>query len=172
MGYRLRALRLLAALVAVASGSAYGQANSSSSNESTATAVQAARLAYRESEVAIARGTWSERDTSVACEAELPPFEVRIHRDSAGVIRRLEWSGGSEDHAETHRYFYNPQGQLRFAFFTLGAVNGTHYEERVYFSSGGQAIRRLARLVNGPGYAHRPESGMRNPTEWRRTLCQ
>jgi YD repeat-containing protein len=149
----------------------HGQARSNSSSEA-ALVMQAARAVYRESEQAVARGTWSQRDTNVVCEEERPPFEVRIHRDLAGAIRRLEWSGGSDDHAETHRYYYDAHGELRFAFFTLGAVNGTQYEERVYYGRAGKVIRRISRLAHGPGYALRHEEGMRDPTRWRSALCQ
>jgi hypothetical protein len=134
--------------------------------------MQAARDAYRESEKAVADGAWSHRDTSVVCEEERPPFEVRVHRDATGVIRRLEWSGGSDDHAETHRYFYDAQQELRFAFFTLGAVNGTQFEERVYFGRAGKVMRRVSRVVRGPGYAVRHEVGLRDPSMWRSALCQ
>jgi YD repeat-containing protein len=149
----------------------HGQTRSSSSTEA-ALVMRAARATYRDSEQAVARGTWFRHDTTVVCEKERPPFDVRIHRDSAGAIRRLEWSGGSDDHAETHRYYYDAQGELRFAFFTLGAVNGTQYEERVYFGRAGKVVRRLSRFVRGPGYALHHEAGILDPTRWHRALCQ
>jgi YD repeat-containing protein len=151
-------------------GKAHGRARSQSSGEN-ARAIQAARVAYHDAELAMARGTWARRDSTIVCDSELPPFDVRLHRDSAGVIRRLEWSGGTEDHAETHRYYYDPEGRLRFAFFTLGAVNGTRYEERVYFARTGAVVRRLPHLVHGPGYAYPSETGIREPSTWRHAIC-
>jgi len=168
---RPRSMSLILGLALTVPAYVHGQTRSSSSTEA-ALVMQAARATYRESEQAVARGTWFRRDTTVVCEKERPPFDIRIHRDSAGAIRRLEWSGGSDDHAETHRYYYDAQGELRFAFFTLGAVNGTQYEERVYFGRAGKVIRRLSRVVRGPGYALHHEAGILDPTRWHRALCQ
>lgn len=171
MKTRLSVPILAIALVASVPGNVYAQARSRPSGDKAALAIQTARATYRESELAVARGSWSQRDTSVTCDEHDFPFDVRIHRDSTGMIRRLQWSGGTDDHAESHRYFYDARGKLRFAFFTLGAVNGTQYEERVYFGTSGEVVRRLPRLVKGPGYALRGETGMADPEHWRRTLC-
>ena len=77
MERRLSALRIAIALALTMPASVHGQASTRSSAENTALAIQAARVAYRESEAAIARGTWSQRDTNVVCEEDRAPFEVR-----------------------------------------------------------------------------------------------
>jgi hypothetical protein len=92
-------------------------------------------------------------------------------RDASGRLRYFEWQGGSDDHAERHQYFYDAAGRQRFAFLTFGAVNGTEYEERVYFADNGSVERRRKRLVKGPGYAIEPETGMPDPHTWVRHVC-
>jgi hypothetical protein len=63
-------------------------------------------------------------------------------------------------------------GRQRFAFVTLGAVNGTKYEERVYFGDHGEVVRRLKRLVKGPGFPVQDEQGIRDPLMWIQTICK
>ena len=90
---------------------------------------------------------WARTDTTVKCDDEDIGDHVTVDRDSTGTIRRLRWSGGTEDHAETHSYYYDAVGRLRFAFLTLGAVNGTQREERVYYAGTGEVVRRLLHFV-------------------------
>ena len=138
----------------------------------TAAAIRAARATYQEVERAIAEHRLSRRDTTVTCDEEEPGMAVVFHRDSSGVVRRFEWSGGSEDHAVRNQYFYDASGKQRFAFVTLGAVNGTEYEERVYFGDQGEVVRRLKKVVKGPGFPIPGEQGIPDPRAWLLTACQ
>jgi hypothetical protein len=121
---------------------------------------------------ALAAHRLSSRDSTVTCEEDEPGTALVFHRDSSGVVRLFEWRGGSEDHAVHNQYFYDSVGRQRFAFVTLGAVNGTEYEERVYFGDHGEVVRRLKRLVKGPGFPIAPERGVSDPLAWVRTICQ
>lgn len=138
----------------------------------TAAAVRAARATYQDVQRALAAHRLSRRDTTVTCEEGEPGTALVFHRDSSGVVRHFEWSGGSEDHAVHSQYFYDAAGRQRFAFVTLGAVNGTEYEERVYFGDDGEVVRRLKRLVRGQGFPIAPEEGIRDPLAWVGTICQ
>ena len=138
----------------------------------TAEAIRVARATFQEAERAVAARRWVRRDTTVKCDDEDLGDDVSVVRDSTGTIRRLQSSGGTEDHAETHRYYYDAAGRLRFAFFTLGAVNGTQREERVYYAGDGGVVRSLVRLVRGPGYAAQAETGIPDPAAWLRGMCQ
>lgn len=137
----------------------------------TAAAVEMARATFREAESARVQGDWSRTENTVHCDEDDLGREVSIDRDTTGLIRRLEWSGGTEDHAEKHRYFYDASGKLRFAFFTLGAVNGTQQEERVYYGSHGEVVRRLKRVVSGPGYPSTGEEGVPDALKWLGEIC-
>jgi hypothetical protein len=54
----------------------------------------------------------------------------------------------------------------------LGAVNGTEYEERVYFGDHGEVVRRLKRLVKRPGFPVQDEQGILDPLMWIQTICK
>ena len=138
----------------------------------TAAALRAARATYQEVQRAIAERRLIRRDSAVTCADEGADMTLVIHRDSSGAVRHFEWSGGSEDHAVRNQYFYDASGRQRFAFVTLGAVNGTEYEERVYFGPRGEVVRRLKRLVKGPGFPVSDEQGIPDPRAWVLTACQ
>lgn len=137
----------------------------------TAGAIREARATFQEAGRAVAARRWIRTDTTVRCGDEEAGDDITMDRDSAGTIRRLRWSGGTADHAETHSYFYDAMGRLRFAYVTLGAVNGTQSEERVYFTGAGDVVRRVRRLVRGPGYPSDPVVGVRDPEAWLRGFC-
>ena len=149
-----------------------GQTRATRQRTDTAAAIRVARATFQESERAIASHRWVRSDTTVRCGDEDPGMDVILNLDSAGVVRHLEWSGGTDDHAATHRYFYDAKARLRFAFTTLGSVNGTQQEERVYYGDRGEVVRRLTRLVRGPGYPIEAEGGVPDPTAWLRAICK
>lgn len=77
----------------------------------------------------------------------------------------------TDDHAETHRFYYDSAGRLRFVFVTLGAVNRTHEEERIWYAADRRVLRRTKRLVHGPGYPVPDVAPIWNPAEWLRNPC-
>jgi hypothetical protein len=138
----------------------------------TAVAIRVARATYQEVQRALGAHRLSRRDTTVTCHDEEPGLALMFHRDIIGVVRHFEWRGGSEDHAVRNQYLYDAAGRQRFAFVTLGAVSGTEYEERVYFGDHGEVVRRLKRLVKGPGFPVQDEQGIRDPLMWIQTICK
>ena len=71
--------------------------------------------------------------------------------DAAGRVRKIVRKGGSEDSAVTVEQCFDESGQLRFAFFTAGAVNDSALKMRRYFDRGGNLLWEQ-RDLTGPGY--------------------
>ena len=134
--------------------------------------VRSARAVYSAVEAGIAANRLQTRDTTVQCDGDRLEFEVTLHTDSAGVVRRLRWQGGSDDSAADTRYYYDAGGRLRFAFAKRGAVNGTQEEERVWYSPSGRVARRDRRLLDGPGYPFAELEVIRTPLDWLRRACR
>jgi len=89
------------------------------------------------------------------------PYEDTVRtlfKDRDGRPRIYRYEGGSEDSTVKRELYYDESGNLRFAFITAGAYNGTRLEDRVYFSNAGRKIWEFQRRLEGPGYAF--------PGEW------
>ena len=101
-----------------------------------------------------------ERQPPTVCGCA--PYETETActwgKDTRDVVRWFEREGGSSDSAITERSYYDTQGQLRFVFVRMGAVNNTVDELRIYFNPKGQRVRATRKRVSGPGYTF--------PSEW------
>jgi hypothetical protein len=71
--------------------------------------------------------------------------------DAEGRVRKLVRKGGSDDSALSVEEWFDDAGQLRFAFFVAGAVNGSSAHVRMYFDAAGKRVWEQ-RDVTGPGY--------------------
>lgn len=150
---RDRSLRswILPIVLGLAGVTRAGLAQASSTVDSAA--IVSARATYEEVRALAEDRELSVRDSTFACGThERAAFALRIERDARGVLRRLTATGGGEDSAGEIEYYYDSRGRLRFAFQSTSAVNGTTIELRRYFDEGGATIRRLRRVVSGPGY--------------------
>ena len=102
----------------------------------------------------------AQSDAPTACGCA--PYEAETSctwgKDARGVVRWFEREGGSSDSAITERSYYDAQGQLRFVFVRMGAVNDTVDELRIYFNPQGQRVRATRKRLSGPGYTF--------PSEW------
>jgi uncharacterized protein YecT (DUF1311 family) len=76
-----------------------------------------------------------------------------LFTDGQNRVRLYVLEGGSDDSAQTLRYYYDPEGALRFLFVSANAVNGTQEEHRIYFDRAGERIHVDRRKLSGPGWA-------------------
>ncbi len=157
-----------AVILATSSSSA---AQSARARQAAEPEIQAVRAVYQEVMQAVAANRLARRDTTVRCDGDDWGRTVTVGTDAAGRVRLLTWAGGTDDHAETHRFYYDGAGRLRFIFATLGAVNGTQLEERIYYAPDGRLLRRLRTQTHGPGYPFEQATPIRHPAEWLRRLC-
>ena len=111
-------------------------------------------------------------DTSVSCNDQAVRVDIIIHRDSAGLVRRLVVDAGSGDSSDRTSYYYDGAGRLRTAYATRGATNGTNADQRVAFDPDGKVIRRYHRLIAGPGYPFPSIVAVPNPQAWLTNVCQ
>jgi len=128
--------------------------------------IAAVDAAYR----AVERATLVRRDSTVQC-ADALEQQVTRYVDSAGTVRRLTWETGTDDHAETHEFYYDRAGRLRFIFSSFGAVNGTGVEERVFYAPDRRRLRRRRNRIAGPGYPFASVEPVWRPNQWLRQLC-
>ncbi len=133
--------------------------------------VSAVRAVYGEVVRAVDSRELARRDTTFACSEDDLGQTVSIWAGRDSTVRRLMWAWGTDDHAETHWFYYDRTGHLRFQLITFGAVNGTLQEERYYYSADGRVVRHLTQRTRGPGYPFRAGRPIWNPGEWLRTLC-
>jgi hypothetical protein len=135
-------------------------------------AILAARSTFRWVEAALKAGQLARQDTTVECEHSAGEQTISLYRDSARVVRRLTWEGGSEHQSVRTSYYYDDVARLRFAFFEQSAENGTLFEERVYYGDGARVVRRLRKLVRGPGWGSHPVQAAPDPMEYVRRFCE
>ena len=133
--------------------------------------IAAVRAVYQEITQAASTGRLMRRDSTVRCSPDDLEQEVTRWTDLSGTIRQLTWMAGSDDHAETQRFYYDGSGRLRFVFVSRGAVNGTQEEERVYYAADGRLLRRRKTRVEGPGYGFGDPQPVWHPNAWLRSLC-
>jgi hypothetical protein len=135
------------------------------------TATATARHIYAAVQAGIRSGALRRVDTTFQCDHSELEFDAHWYVDSAGVIRRLDLNGGTEDHAEQWSFYYDATQRLRFAFAQRGAVVGSQQEERVYYDVHGARIARRVRWLHGPRYSFDPLAPVWNPKEWRAAMC-
>jgi hypothetical protein len=123
-------------------------------------------------DTALTTGRLHQRDTSAVCDDGAVPFDITVHRDAQGTLRRLHFQGGSGDSFHDVTYYYDARGRLRFAFAKRGAVNGTQEEERVYYSDHGDVLHRDLRRIAGPGWPWDPVDAITDPEAWLRAPCE
>lgn len=137
----------------------------------TAEGVRTARAVYLEIERAVRRRRLARRDTTVQCPPDSLEARGAIYLDRQQRIRRLDFEGGTEDHAEHLSAYFDTLGRVRFALVARGAVNGTQQEERVYYDEGARVIHRTLRQTHGPGYPFDTLSTVPRLATWTRDLC-
>jgi hypothetical protein len=164
-----RPISLVAAAIFL--GSTAAAQSSRTQGSGAAREMETARAVYREVTRDSAAGVLARRDSVVRCAADDLPLQVTFWTDADGHVRELVWSGGSEDHAETSRYYYDGLARLRFSFTTRGAVNGTRQEERVYYAADGRVLSRRVQRTQGLGYPFADARPIRDPALWLRRLC-
>ena len=167
---RVLALAATAMLVASASNGAAAQSSRAASS-ATEQEIGAVRAVYQEVMQAIAANRLTRLDSTVHCDGDGWALDVTVWRDRDRRVRQLTWAGGTDDHAETHRFYYDSAGRLRFVFVTRGAVNGTQEEERVWYAADRRVLRRTKRQVHGPGYPFEEVAPIWNPAAWLGNPC-
>ncbi len=135
-------------------------------------AILAARSAFQWVEAALKKGELARSDTTVECENMPLPVTVSLYRDVGRVVRLLREDGGTDHQATTTSYYYDEVARLRFAFFEQNTDNGTRFEERVYYGDDGSVVRRLRKLVRGPGWSSHPVQPAPDPIEYLHRFCE
>lgn len=167
----MRALILLVPAVFIWAPTQHAQAQSLTGSRAVEEReIAAVRTVYQDVTGAAASGQLARRDSTVQCPDDLEQ-EVTRWTDPSGRIRQLTWVAGTDDHSETHRFYYDGSGRLRFIFVSFGAVNGTGQEERVYYAADGRLLRRRKTRIHGPGYPFADAEPVWRPEEWLRRLC-
>jgi hypothetical protein len=117
--------------------------------------IRQVRAVYQTIETAVAQNRYEQRTREFEyCQ---PSFtHLTIYLDSAKTVRLYEKRGGSDDSARLIRYYYDPEGHLRFVYTRTGAAGfdgqGTTLEERLYLSAAGDSLYTDRRVVEGGGY--------------------
>jgi hypothetical protein len=113
----------------------------------------------------------TETSDSSDCGRGYTAIVAHLFADSAGLVRKYIREEGSDDSAGEESFYYDPLGTLRFTFASVGAVNGTHREDRYYYGAKGQLLYHDKRLLAGPGYSGRGDTPVVNPKEDFTALC-
>ena len=145
---------------------------SAQTTQSKRAAISSAKATYTHVEREVAAKRLTRRDTTVVCRGNGVDVQGAIFRDSAGVVRRLEWRGGTDDHTEHLTAYFDSRERARFALVQRGALNGTEHEERVYYDVGGRVVQRLRQRVRGPGYPFGTLTKRPSASGWTRDLCR
>jgi hypothetical protein len=115
----------------------------------------AIRQNYQEITRLAAQGMLLQIKRDFGCLNALDSLRI-LWKDRAGIIRKYQVRGGSEDSATTVSQYYGPDGRINFALVEDGAVNGTQIQTRLYFGAAGNVIRSDQKMVHGPGYTFEP----------------
>ena len=142
----------------------------SSRPSSTAATVRSAQAVYREVEAALRQHRLARHDTTVTCSDDLASH-ASLFTDGNHRVRRLDTSGGTEDHAEQAATYFDTLGRPRFSFAKRGAVNGTYQEERAYYDEREHVVRRVVRQLHGPGYPFDTLTIVPRLATWLHDLC-
>jgi len=132
----------------------------------------AIRAIVSRTDSAVGAGVLRERDTSAACNNGAVRFDLAVHTDAAGVVRKIRLKGGTGDSAHDISYYYDTRGRLRFIVAKRGAVNGTQEEEGDYYSDSGAVLHRQVRRLAGPGWPWGAPDAITDPAGWLANPCQ
>lgn len=117
--------------------------------------IRAVRAVVQEVQRSIDQRRLTRSDTTM-CGGGPLEIQYTLYTDRRGVVRRLTWFGGSEDHAETNTFSYDSLGRLRFVLSEQAAVNGSNGETRVYWDLAGRVLHEDTRTTKGEGYPWAP----------------
>ena len=120
--------------------------------------IKKVRALYAQIESSVKSGKYLHQSRSFEyCQPSIT--ERTIYTDSNGTPRLYILSGGSDDHAEDSKYYYDSVGTIRFIFVSVGAVNGANEEKRIYFDERGKQIYTDKRVIHEPDlYLERVET--------------
>ena len=133
--------------------------------------IAASRAAIREVDQLVAKGRLVRRDTTFTCPNEPGAEQVSFNTDSLGRVRLFRVEGGSDDTAEQWSFYYDGSGALRAARADRGAVNGTEQLEEVFYDTAAVVLRRVRRLLKGPGFPWDSLETIRDPQAWLQGAC-
>jgi hypothetical protein len=135
--------------------------------------IKAIRAIYREIETLIDRGILKKIQAPEHCFREQSALtEAYLTTNGRGVVRKLFVAYGTEDSLGSMAYYYDPKGALRFTFQSVGAVNGTRQERRIYFDETGKELHSDDRILTGPGYNYVMERYVPQPEVYLKSLCE
>ena len=134
--------------------------------------IKAIRTLYREIETSIENGAMSKVNAPAQCFREQSALmEAYLTTDHTGTIRKLFVAYGTEDSLGSMAYYYDADGAHRFTFQSVGAVNGTQQERRIYFDKKGEEIHSDNRILAGPGYPTDIQGYVPQPEVYLTSLC-
>ena len=116
-------------------------------------------------------GRMTTQADSAECAEESVRVVAHLSTDSSGHVRKDVRENGSADSTAVVRYYYDTHGRLRFTFESLGAVNGTKRETRIYFDTTGAQVYKDVRLLQGPGYPRGVDPVVSDPAADSRSPC-
>ena len=166
-----RVVPLAAAALLFGSAPAAAAQSPRTGDAATEQEIQAVRAVYQEVVQAAAANRLTRLEKSVRCHKDDFGEDVTSWTDASGRVRRLTISGGTDDHVQTHRFYYDGAGRLRFIFVSRGAVNGTQEEERIYYAADRRVLRRAKTELHGPGYFFVEAAPIWRPAEWLQSPC-
>jgi hypothetical protein len=135
--------------------------------------IKAIRAIHREVERSIDKGILKKTQAPAHCFREQSALtEAYLATDGEGIIRKLFIAYGTEDSVGSMAYYYDPDGALRFTFQSVGAVNGTRQERRIYFDKTGKELHSDDRILAGPGYNFVMERYVPQPGAYLESLCE
>jgi hypothetical protein len=132
--------------------------------------IHSVRVAYQTVVAAAEAHQLQAYDLPVSCGEFKGTPKVSVWIDSAGTIRQLAWSGGSGDHAQSFRFYYDAVGRLRFVYGVRGDASGTYYERR-YYATDRRLLRTLKEAKRGPPLGRWTVEPLWHPLEWQERFC-
>jgi hypothetical protein len=134
--------------------------------------IKTIRKIYREIETSIENGETKKTQAPEHCFREQSALtEAYLVTDNDNVIRKLFVAYGTEDSLGWMAYYYDADGAHRFTFQSVGAVNGTQQERRIYFDKTGDEIHSDNRILAGPGYPTEIKRYVPQPEAYLKSLC-
>lgn len=135
--------------------------------------IKTIRAIYREIETSIETGVLKKTRASEYCFSEQSAVtEAYLIKNNQGKIRKLFIAYGTDDSLGSMAYYYDVDGTLRFTLQSVGAVNGTRQERRIYFDRTGKELHSNDRILAGPGYNYVMERYVPWPEAYLKSLCE
>jgi hypothetical protein len=135
--------------------------------------IKTIRAIYREIETSIEKSVLKKTRASEDCFSEQSALtEAYLITNSQGKVRKLFVAYGTEDSLGSMAYYYDVDGALRFTLQSVGAVNGTRQERRIYFDRTGKELHSNDRILAGPGYNYVMERYVPWPEAYLKSLCE